>query len=65
MDKAAELGTAVEDASVTLSWSSEGFWYPSECSICGVRSESLSSAIAAELGIGKENQNWSGNDEGA
>ena len=65
LDKAAELGAAAVDADVELSWSSEGFWYPVRCSINGPENDRLASAIAAELGIGKEHQYWSGNDESA
>ena len=66
LDKAAALGASVRDASVSLKWSSEGFWYPAECGIDGQYSEELSRAIESELGIGREGQKWSGNgNEGA
>lgn len=65
LDKAAALGLELRDASVSLKWSGEGFWYPVECTLEGEYSEALSNAIASELGIGRENQKWSGDDEGA
>ena len=64
LDKAAALGAGIDDASVTLRWSSEGFWYPVECEIVGQRSAELASAIESGLGIGPEGQKWR-SDEGA
>ena len=63
LDKAVALGLSVEDAQVSLRWSSEGFWYPAQCEIEGEYSASLSSAIAAELGITPESQKWSGDED--
>lgn len=64
LDKAALLGAVAGDASVSLKWSGEGFWYPVECEIQGQYHQGLSSAIESGLGIGAESQKWSGN-EGA
>ena len=64
LDKAALLGMELPDASVTLKWSSEGFWYPVECSLPVPYHPGLSSAIESGLGIGPESQKWR-DDEGA
>ncbi len=58
LDKAALLGVELADATVRLKWSSQGLWYPVECTLTGEYSAGLESAIAAELGIGPEEQEW-------
>ena len=63
LDKAAALGCEIAEVSFGMRWSSEGFWYPEQCTLTGQYSEGLSSAIAAELGIGRESQKWSGENE--
>lgn len=62
LDKAALLGADVDEAAVKLKWSSQGFWYPVECSLTGEYSAGLEAAIAAELGIEPDMQEWVGNE---
>lgn len=64
LDKADELGADVSQVSVTARWSEEGFWYPFKASLYGERNDELAAAMERELGILKENQTWSGEDEG-
>lgn len=63
LDKAAALGAQLSDAAVTLKWSSQGLWYPVGCTLRGEYSAALESAIAAELGIGPEEQKWVENED--
>lgn len=67
MDKAQLLGIALEEVKVTAFWNSEGVWIPVSAEIRANCSEAerkrLSDVIFAELGIPKENQEWSENDE--
>jgi len=58
LDKGEALGADIRDASVSLRWSSEGFWYPAECRIEGKYHSGLAGAISAELGLGEESQVW-------
>lgn len=62
LDKAALRGLSPVEVSVGLRWSSEGFWYPAECEIACPYDPGLSGDIAGELGIGRENQKWSGDE---
>ena len=62
LDKGLLMGAEIEDASVTLGWSEEGFWYPVECGIKGRFHEGLSAAVESGLGIGKTEQKWSGDE---
>ena len=59
-DRAQALGITCSDVSVTVSWSPEGYWYPTEVhgSIDG-EAEQLTQAVSAELGIAPEKQTWS------
>ena len=63
LDKGRELGLNIANVAVTVKWSGEGFWYPIECQIAGEYNSRLEEIIAGELGISKENQKWTGNDE--
>lgn len=63
LDKAKELAPHVTDAAVTLRWSGEGYWYPVSVSVEGAYSEALSALIESELGVGREEQRWSGDEE--
>lgn len=58
LDKAAVLGAELSEAAVTLKWSSEGLWYPVGCRLTGEYSAALETAIAAELGIAPDAQEW-------
>ncbi len=60
MDRADALGIGVASVSVTLRWSSDGFWYPWECTICAGSgySQALADIVEGELGIGPDRQNW-------
>lgn len=63
LDKAASLGLALRDVEVTALWSSDGFWYPAHAEMACPEDPELSYALTAELGIPKEEQIWSGEDE--
>lgn len=62
LNQAEKLGAAVLDASVSLSWNTDGFWYPTAAELllpAGEEpSEPLSDVITAELGIAKSAQVW-------
>ncbi len=64
LDKAENLGVQLDEVEVLAVWSDEGYWYPSEAAITGSVSqdqrERMSSCIEAELGISRDNQQWSG-----
>ncbi|MCD8065608.1 MAG: stage III sporulation protein AF [Oscillospiraceae bacterium] len=63
LDKAASLGAEVTAAEVTLHWSDEGVWYPTEVKIDGEYSAALADVIEAELGVGAAGQHWSANED--
>ncbi len=60
--QAAALGAPELRAAVGLRWSTEGFWVPDSAVLTGRIAEDarerLSALIAAELGIGEEEQEW-------
>lgn len=62
-DKAMDMGESVQNVSVSMSWSKEGFWYPVSVTIEGFVSETgkkrLGAAIEGEIGVAAENQHWS------
>ncbi|NLV85715.1 MAG: hypothetical protein GX025_00645 [Clostridiales bacterium] len=62
-DKALDMGESIQDVSVSMNWSKEGFWYPAFVTIQGEVSETgkkrLESLIEGEIGLAKENQHWS------
>ena len=60
-DKAEELGVALEEVTVSAAWSSEGVWYPAEIRLRapGGYAPELAAAIAGDLGIPEEVQEWS------
>lgn len=64
LDKAENLGVQLDEVEILAVWSDEGYWYPSEAAITGSVSQSqrerMSSCIEAELGISRDNQQWSG-----
>ena len=64
LDKAAELGIEDLQVTVTARWDMEGVWVPYKASLrsdCGAEERNrLSERIQAELGIAKEDQEWSG-----
>lgn len=62
LDKADELGTNCESVSMTLRWSSEGYWYPSEAELNMEYHPELSSYIEGELGVPEDSQTWREND---
>ena len=51
LDKAVQCGAALDDAQVTLRWSTDGYWYP--------QSVRLAQIIEADLGIPRARQEWS------
>ena len=63
LDKAAQLGTAINDAQVKLKWDSQGIWYPVSCTLSGEYSPGLEAVIASELGIAPEAQEWVKNED--
>lgn len=62
-DKAVDMGESLQSVTVGMSWSDEGYWYPSEVSISANVSElcknRLINVIEGELGIPKDCQHWS------
>ena len=68
LDKAAQCGAALDDAQVTLQWSTDGYWYPHEVRIVSEADENqrakLSDCIQTQLGISVENQDWSDGENG-
>ena len=62
LDKAQALSAPLAGAKVTLRWSSEGYWYPVAVELEGAYHEALSELMEAELGIGRKEQRWSGNE---
>lgn len=68
LDKAAQCGAALDDAQVTLQWSTDGYWYPHEVRIVSGADENqrgkLSDCIQTQLGISVENQDWSDGENG-
>ena len=63
LDKADYLGADVSAVKVTAEWSNDGYWYPVSADINHDCSDAdrkkLESQIEAELGISRDNQNWS------
>ena len=62
LDKARELNVELLDASVGLSWSTNGYWYPSQASLVvpkgAGKSAQLADLIQTELGVPMEAQTW-------
>ena len=67
LDKGKSRGLTDLDVAVQLSWSVDGFWYPSGASLTGSADETarqeLGRDIEAELGIPAAELNWSKRDE--
>ena len=63
LDKAAQCGAALDDAQVTLQWSTDGYWYPQSVRLVtsGQAEENsrLAQIIEADLGIPRARQEWS------
>lgn len=64
LDKAESLSLDIKNATVTVQWSSDGVWYPTEAEIEGAYNRELSAYIESELGIKEEMQHWNGNEDG-
>ena len=66
MDKGTQLGCKL-NVRVKAHWSTDGYWYPAEAEISGAVTEMAQSELArymeAELGIAREKQFWSTDDE--
>ena len=59
LDKAAAKGLPLSSAEVTLSWSTEGYWYPSGVMLTGTAADDLlADAIETDLGIPRWAQEW-------
>ncbi len=63
LDKARLLGLTPGDIEVTARWSEEGFWYPVEVRLKSREDPELAYVMESELGILRENQIWSAEDE--
>ena len=63
LDKAVQCGAALDDAQVTLRWSTDGYWYPQSVRLItsGTAAENsrLAQIIEADLGIPRARQEWS------
>ncbi len=67
LDKANNLGGGLDTVSVTAAWSEQGVWYPARVELTGDMAsearEQLAEEIIFELGIPKEKQIWSTDNE--
>ena len=63
LDKAAQCGAALDDAQVTLQWSTDGYWYPQSVRLVtsgpAAENSRLAQIIEADLGIPRARQEWS------
>ena len=63
LDKAAQCGAALDDAQVTLQWSTDGYWYPQSVRLItsgpAAENSRLAQIIEADLGIPRTRQEWS------
>lgn len=63
LDKAVQCGAALDDAQVTLRWSTDGYWYPQSVRLItsgpAVENSRLAQIIEADLGIPRARQEWS------
>lgn len=61
-DKAENIGARINDISIEVAWSDEGYWYPISVKLTGSFSdyerERLSAVIASELGVQEDGQSW-------
>ncbi|MBQ3939472.1 MAG: hypothetical protein II723_00015 [Oscillospiraceae bacterium] len=62
MEQAQALDVPLSDAAVELTWSTEGYWYPTGAALTGSSkspgSEALNDILTDELGIDPENIVW-------
>ena len=63
LDKAAQCGAVLDDAQVTLQWSTDGYWYPQSVRLVtsgpAAENSRLAQIIEADLGIPRTRQEWS------
>ena len=63
LDKAAQCGAALDDAQVTLQWSTDGYWYPQSVRLVtsgpAAENSRLAQIIEADLGVSRTRQEWS------
>lgn len=63
LDKAEFYGIDVSSASVIAEWSNDGYWYPVsakiQCNCSDTEKSKLEAMIEADLGIDRDNQEWS------
>jgi len=63
LDKAAQCGAALDDAQVTLQWSTDGYWYPQSVRLVtsgpAAENSRLAQIIEANLGVPRTRQEWS------
>ena len=62
LKQAQELGVTVSDVHVSLSWCTDGYWYPSavelDCPNASDPDGALSDRLTSDLGIPRESQCW-------
>ena len=63
LDKAAQCGAVLDDAQVTLQWSTDGYWYPQSVRLVtsgpAAENSRLAQIIEADLGVPRTRQEWS------
>ncbi len=62
LDKAKSMGVPLIDASVTLTWSTDGYWYPSSAVLTlpdqQGKSAAMEEVLKSDLGIAPERVEW-------
>lgn len=62
LDKAGEMNVRLTDAAVTLTWSTDGYWYPTAATLVSVvgqeRSETLERMLESDFGIPPNQVEW-------
>lgn len=62
LDKAASLDVGLSDAEVTLTWSTDGYWYPTAATLTGIQGqgkrEALEQILERDFGIPAEQVMW-------
>ena len=63
LDKARAMGAKLHGVSVSLRWSTEGFWVPEAATLDGSFCEPLARYLEADLGIPRTAQSWRDDEE--
>lgn len=62
LDKAEAYGVSLIDAAVSLSWATDGYWYPTGALLCVPagqgRNKMIETMLTGDLGIPPEAQEW-------